>query len=190
MDGSPPGSSIHGILQARILERVAIFFFRRSSPLRDRSRVSCIAGRFLPTELWGKPNWRWKWKLLSRVQLFVAPWTIQSMEFSRLEYWSGEPFPRGSSQPRDQTQVSRTAGGFFYQLSHQGSQLKKTEGQLSQQMQACLSSSGFTIGIKAIVFYIRVHFLSIQSVISLLFGILIYSAFFVPQAKFAKLIFI
>ena len=31
----------------------------------------------------------WKSKLLSRVWLFVIPWTIQSMEFSRLEYWSG-----------------------------------------------------------------------------------------------------
>ena len=33
--------------------------------------------------------WKWKWKLLSHVQLFVTPWTIQSMEFSRPEYWSG-----------------------------------------------------------------------------------------------------
>ena len=31
----------------------------------------------------------WKWKLLSRVRLFVTPWTLQSMEFSRPEYWSG-----------------------------------------------------------------------------------------------------
>ena len=31
----------------------------------------------------------WKWKLLSRVWLFVTPWTIQSMEFSRPEDWSG-----------------------------------------------------------------------------------------------------
>ena len=30
-----------------------------------------------------------KWKSLSRVQLFATPWTIQSMEFSRPEYWSG-----------------------------------------------------------------------------------------------------
>ena len=29
-----------------------------------------------------------KWKLLSRVQLFAAPWTIQSMKFSRPESWS------------------------------------------------------------------------------------------------------
>ena len=34
-----------------------------------------------------------KWKLLSHVRLFVTPWTIQSMEFLRLEYWSGWPFP-------------------------------------------------------------------------------------------------
>ena len=33
--------------------------------------------------------WKWKWKLLSHVQLFATPWTIQSMEFSRPEYWSG-----------------------------------------------------------------------------------------------------
>ena len=31
----------------------------------------------------------WKWKLLSCTQLFVTPWTIQSVEFSRPEYWSG-----------------------------------------------------------------------------------------------------
>ena len=46
MDGNPPGSSIHGILQARILEWVAIPFSRGSSWPRDQTRVSCIAGRF------------------------------------------------------------------------------------------------------------------------------------------------
>ena len=46
---------------------------------------------------------------------FVTPWTIQFMEFSRLGYWSGQPLPSPgrSSQPRDQTQVSCIAGGFF-----------------------------------------------------------------------------
>ena len=34
-----------------------------------------------------------KWKSLSHVWLFVTPWTIQSMEFSRPEYWSGQQFP-------------------------------------------------------------------------------------------------
>ena len=45
-DNSPPGSSVHGILQARILEWVASPFCRGSSRPRDQSRVSCIAGRF------------------------------------------------------------------------------------------------------------------------------------------------
>ena len=45
VDCSPPGSSIHGILQARILEWVAISFSRGSSQPRDRTQVSCTAGR-------------------------------------------------------------------------------------------------------------------------------------------------
>ena len=40
-----PGSSVHGIFQARILEWVAISFSRGSSWPRDRTQVSCIAGR-------------------------------------------------------------------------------------------------------------------------------------------------
>ena len=43
---SPPGSSVHGIFQARILEWVAISFFRGSSQPRDWTQVSRIAGRF------------------------------------------------------------------------------------------------------------------------------------------------
>ena len=46
MDYSPQGSSVHGILQARILEWVAFPFSRGSSPPRDRTWVSGIAGRF------------------------------------------------------------------------------------------------------------------------------------------------
>ena len=45
VDCSPPGSSVHGILQARILEWVAISFSRGSSQPRDWIQVSCIAGR-------------------------------------------------------------------------------------------------------------------------------------------------
>ena len=47
MDCSPPGSSVHGSLQARILEWVAISFSRGSSQPRDRTWVSCIAGGLL-----------------------------------------------------------------------------------------------------------------------------------------------
>ena len=46
MDCSPPGSSVHRVLQARILERVVTPFSRGSSRPRDQSQVSCTAGRF------------------------------------------------------------------------------------------------------------------------------------------------
>ena len=47
MDGSPPGSSVHGILQARILEWVAISFCMGSSSPRGWTQVSCNASWFL-----------------------------------------------------------------------------------------------------------------------------------------------
>ena len=52
---------------------------------------------------------KWKWKSLSRVWLFVTPWIIQSMEFSRPGYWSGQPFlspgdlPNPEIEPRSPT---------------------------------------------------------------------------------------
>ena len=45
MDCSLPGPPVHGILQARILEWVAISFFRGSSQLRNWTQISCITGR-------------------------------------------------------------------------------------------------------------------------------------------------
>ena len=47
MDWSPPGSSVHGIFQARILEWVAIPFSRGSSQPRDQTSVSCIGRQIL-----------------------------------------------------------------------------------------------------------------------------------------------
>ena len=62
-------------------------------------------------------------QLLSHVQLFVTPWTVDhqaplSMEFSRQEYWSGLPFPTLPSpgmEPRDSVS-SALAGGFCFVL--------------------------------------------------------------------------
>ena len=73
IDGSPPGSPIPGILQARTLEWVAISF----------------------SNAW---KWKVKVKSLSRVRLFATPWTAAyqaplSMGFSRQGYWSGLPLP-------------------------------------------------------------------------------------------------
>ena len=73
IDGSPPGSPVPGILQARTLEWVAISF---SSAWKGRVKV----------------------KSLSRVRLLATPWTVAhqappSMRFSRQEYLSGVPLP-------------------------------------------------------------------------------------------------
>ena len=73
IDGSPPGSPIPGILQARTLEWVSISF----------------------SNAW---KWKVKVKSLSRVRLLATPWTaayqtLPSMGFSRQEYWSGVPLP-------------------------------------------------------------------------------------------------
>ena len=72
-DGSPPGSSVPGILQARTLEWVAISFSN-----------ACMQSRF------------------SRVRLCATPWTAVhqaplSTGFSRQEFWSGLPFPSPGS---------------------------------------------------------------------------------------------
>ncbi len=79
IDGSPPGSPVPGILQARILEWVAISF----------------------SNAW---KWKVKVKFLSHVWLLVTPWTAAhqappSMGFSRQEYWSGVPLPSPGDLP-------------------------------------------------------------------------------------------
>ena len=62
-------------------------------------------------------QWWERWKSLSRVRLFVTPWTVACQgplftEFSRQEYWGGLPFPspRESSRPRDWTHISCVSG--------------------------------------------------------------------------------
>ena len=73
IDGSPPGSPVPGILQARTLEWVAISF----------------------SNAW---NWKVKVKSLSHVRLVATTWTAAyqappPMGFSRQEYWSRVPLP-------------------------------------------------------------------------------------------------
>ena len=69
MDCSLPGSSIRGIFQARILEWVAIFFSKRSSQLRDWTRVSHIIGRCLT--IWAT---RWISPIFCLFSNLIALW--------------------------------------------------------------------------------------------------------------------
>ena len=65
----------------------------------------------------------WKWKSLSHVQLFAIPCTIQSMEFSRSEYWSGYQYPllQGIFPTQGSNPGLSHCREILYQLSHQGS---------------------------------------------------------------------
>ena len=122
---SPPGSSAYGIFQARNTGMGCHFLLWGGSQPRDQTYISCspaLVGRFFTSAPPGKLLLTvysvCTVFTLSCVRLFATPLIIQSMEFSR---WVAFPFSRGSSQPRDRTQVSLIAGGFFYQLSHKGS---------------------------------------------------------------------
>ena len=72
MDWSPPGFSVHGILQARILEWVAISFSRGSLRPRGQAQVSRIAGGFFTTWATSEANYiySYTWDILSHMQLF------------------------------------------------------------------------------------------------------------------------
>ena len=76
MDCSLPGSSVHGILQGRILEWIAISFSRGSSQSRDRTQVSCIAGRFFT--IWATREACLCWGLREYFfeDFFFPTWTI------------------------------------------------------------------------------------------------------------------
>ena len=69
MDSSPPGSSVYGVSQARLVEWVAMASSRKSSWPRDQTRVSCIGEQifFLP-EPPGKPMGRQSWKPVNAIK--------------------------------------------------------------------------------------------------------------------------
>ena len=79
MDSSPPGSSVHGIFQARTLEWVAISFSRGSSQLRARTHISYIKGGFFTTEPPGKPilmGWEYSTDLPNIYGASSLYWTL------------------------------------------------------------------------------------------------------------------
>ena len=118
MDSSPPGSSVHGILQARILEWVAIPFSRGSCQPRDQTQVSCITNRFFIVRATGKPILF----MCSVAQSCPTLWnsmdcrlpaaSVHGISQARILEWVAIPSSRGSSQSRDQSWVSCIAGGF------------------------------------------------------------------------------
>ena len=90
MDCSPPGSSVHGISQARILEWVAISFSRGS---RIEPISPSLAGRFLTTEPAAAAAAKSLQSCLTLYDPRDGSPPLPSLGFSRQEHWSGLPFP-------------------------------------------------------------------------------------------------
>ena len=71
-DCGPPGSSVHGILQARILEWVAFPFSRGSSQPRDQTQVSCIAGGFFTIWATRKVQFKNTWTYIHALWMYLS----------------------------------------------------------------------------------------------------------------------
>ena len=143
MDCSPPDFSVHGILQARILEWIAISFSRGSSWPRDRTQVSRITSGFFTIWAIGKSLLliyvcitesfcyacetsttlyiNYMCVLVSQscpticdpIDCSLPGSSIHGISQARILEWVAIPLSRVSSQPRDWTQVSWIAGRFF-----------------------------------------------------------------------------
>ena len=134
--------SIHGILQARILEWIAIPFSRGSFQPRNQSRISCIAGKLFTSEPPGKPKHEvfqagqntgvGSLSLLQEMfpdqglnpGLPHCRWILYQLSHQgspRILEWEASPFSSRSSPPRNQTGISCIAGGFFTSWATRGS---------------------------------------------------------------------
>ena len=123
MDSRPPGSSIHGILQASILEWIATPFSRGSSRPRDQTRVSFISctGRWILYHCATRSSIKMEIKMASCVCVLVTQscltlcdpmdcsppgFSVHGILQERILEWVAIPFTRGSFRPRDRTQDS------------------------------------------------------------------------------------
>ena len=85
MNCSQPGSSVHGISQARILPWVVISFFRGSSCPRDRTQVSWVAGRFFT--IWATREALKLWPLFKIQENLALLMLHTSLPYSLLYLW-------------------------------------------------------------------------------------------------------
>ena len=110
MDCGLPGFSVHGILLATILEWV-LFSFPPPGDLPDPG-IEPGSPTSQADSLLSEPPGKVKVKVTQLHLTLCDPMDYGILQARILE-WVAFPFSRGSSQPRDQTQVSRIAGGFF-----------------------------------------------------------------------------
>ena len=121
MDGSPLGSSVHGILQARILKWAAISFSRGSSWPRGQTWVSCTAGRFLT--IWATKETTICTKCYSKYFININP--SNSYSRSKNEVLLLASFHRWRNSTRERLTSSRSHNTWkkesSFKLRHAGS---------------------------------------------------------------------
>ena len=98
VDCSPPGSSVHGILKARILEWVVISFSRGSSQPRDQTQVSYIAGRFFTI---------WAMRKALRFKVYVNWGTLQRAFNFPLTFLVETPRKKQGEKGQEQDDIVR-----------------------------------------------------------------------------------
>ena len=128
MDCSPPGSSVHGILQARVLEWVAISYSRGSSQPRDETHVACVSyiGRWI---FYHCIIWKALTLQIMKVkvtQLCPTPcnpmdYTVHGILQARILEWVAFPFSKGIFLTQGLNPGLLHCRWILYQLSHQGS---------------------------------------------------------------------
>ena len=127
LDCSLPGFSSHGILQASILENIAISYSKGSYQPRVRTQVSCIVGRFYTIWVTIKTEPKWVSEILllyenfilyfidvlSHIQLFVTPWTVTHQaplwNFPGENSWAGCHFLFQGNLPGPGTELASLA---------------------------------------------------------------------------------
>ena len=104
-------------------------------------KIKILSNKYITIpERASKECFKWKWKLLTSVWLFATPWTIQPMKFSRLEYWSGQPFPSPGDLPNSGIKPrSLTLQSNCLPAEPQGKPKNAFSVQFSSVAQSCLT---------------------------------------------------
>ena len=155
----PMDYTVHGMLQARILEWVAFPFSRRSSQPRDRTQVSRTAGGFFTSWATRGAQEYWRgWPIpspgdlpdpgieLGSPALQADSLPSEQQGSPRILEWAAYPFSRGSSRPRNWTGVSYIAGGFFTSWATRETQINVRTVKLFTRLLQLSNSRTFFIG--------------------------------------------
>ena len=151
MDCSPPGSPVHGILQTRILEWVAVPFSRGSSQPRDQIHVSSIAGRFLtpePMKRTAQKHTGWDgWRRSVAQRSYPSPKVRgcdREYQAASAQEWprGATPCPRSGAATERSYPMSEVRGSSREKLPHTRGQGRRPRGATPHPRSGCCTGKG------------------------------------------------